>query len=127
MNRTVEIDVFIIITPGIFCKVINAAHGDDAIEQIWSFKEEVGAVQCAKRGTAYDYRCIPTCAVLNKRNHLFVNIVIELHVPHYLMTRIHVIVHPAFVVDAVDGKHLTLPLLNEGRDGAYELEPFIFQ
>src|SRR5438046_10551209 len=82
-----------------------------------------GAERCT---TQYDGSFLAGI-IANKRNNFIKNIVIKLLMANSLMAWIHVVIHPTFGIDAVNGKNFHFAAVNIGLYGVYQLKPFIFE
>src|SRR5689334_13166366 len=110
MDRAVEVNIFIIIAPCIFSKIIYATHGDHPIYKIGPAEKKVSTMQGAERSATNNDRRIPAGTVPDKRDHLMMNIIIELHMPDHLISGVHIVIHPALIIHAVNGKDFAFSL-----------------
>src|SRR4051812_33069258 len=79
-----------------------------------------------RRATRNDGR-ITTRAVANIWHHFMMNIIVELHVTNDFMSRINLIIHPAFVINAVDGIYFYFSLVNKRSKCIYQLKALVLQ
>lgn len=84
-------------------------------------------MQGTKGSSANNYRGFITCMGFNKWNDFFKNIIIELLVSYNFNFRLYMMVHPAFIVDAVNRKDLHLAIIYKVCNGIYQLKPLILQ
>jgi hypothetical protein len=124
---TVEVDVFVKISLRILCEVIYSAHGKTSVDQVRPVKKQVGTVKGSEGCPAGDYRCFPAAVGADEGNYFLKHILVKLLVSDGFVSRVHLIVHPAFVVDAIDRKDLYPAGFDEWGNGIQQLKTFIFQ
>ncbi len=127
LHGRIEIHVLVVVALGVCTQVVAAAHCDHAVQQIRAFEIQIRRVQCPQRRAGDDNRRILAGRVFNKRNNFVVNVFVELHMPDRLVARVHLIIEPAFAVDAVDRKDLHFARIDVGANGIDEVETLVFQ
>src|SRR5215207_9265828 len=84
-------------------------------------------MQRPERRPTDNYKRVRARMRADKRNHFLVYIIVELLMTDDLVTGIHMIVHPTFGIDAVDGKYFYFSIINEWPKDVDELKPLVFQ
>ena len=84
-------------------------------------------MQGTKGSAAGDYSSLMTGFASDKRNDFVEDILIELLMPDRLMPGIHMIIQPAFHVDAVDGKDLYFSVVDIRLYAIDQLKSFILE
>lgn len=84
-------------------------------------------MQSSERRATGDDGGFGRTVIAYERNHFIEYVFIELVMTDGFVCRFHLPIHPAFVVDAINGKHLYSPVIDQGFEGFDELESFIFQ
>src|SRR5687768_13452313 len=113
MNGAVEINIFIIISAGIFRKIIHSAHRYTAIYEIRPFEKQISAMQCAERRAAGVNSGVPTRVVFYKRNQLIIHVIIPLFVHIGFVKWMCAVIHPAVVIYTVNRKYFDLAAIYE--------------
>lgn len=125
--RRIEVHLFVKESTRIFRQIVDPAHGNDPMYDLWPFKKKVHSMQCTKGSAAGDDRSIRRAMIADVRDHFIKDIFVELIMSYGFMSRLHFPIHPTFVVNAVNREYFQATTIDHWLQCIDELESFIFQ
>ena len=128
-HRVVEVDLLVAQPVRVVgLQIVEAAHGDERVEQIGPAEELVGRVEGAEARAGHGHaRAGVVHHAADVGDDLLLDVGrVERLAPPTLLRR-HVLVHPRVAVDAVDGEDAHAAGEDERLDGLDQPEPLVFE